>query len=196
MARPPRYTTDQLLDAAAALAGAGGPAAVTMTAVAKSAGVPSGSLYHRFPGRPALLAEMWLRTLERFQGSYAQVLAGAGEPRAVALAAARHVVEFSREHPQEARILRYGAADFGRAEWPAAAVARLEAANAGVMSAVADLAARLGATDEAGRERVAAALVEVPYGLVQRHLREGTPVPVTAVEMAADCAAALLPRAA
>ncbi|NGN65889.1 TetR/AcrR family transcriptional regulator [Streptomyces sp. A7024] len=195
MARPPRYSTDQLLDAAAALAGTGGPAAVTMTAVAKSAGVPSGSLYHRFPGRPALLAEMWLRTLGRFHVSYTDVLAGPGEPRPLALAAARHVVEWSREHPQAARILRYGAADFGKESWPAPALERLESANAQVMSAVASLATRLGATDDTARERVTAALIEVPYGLVQRHLREGTPVPATAVDMAADCAEALLPPA-
>ncbi|MFE3937072.1 TetR family transcriptional regulator, partial [Streptomyces goshikiensis] len=64
MARPPRFDTDQLLDAAVALAAAGGPAAVTMSAVAQAVGAPSGSVYHRVAGRPARHAEVWVRSVE------------------------------------------------------------------------------------------------------------------------------------
>ncbi|MFF8264165.1 helix-turn-helix domain-containing protein [Streptomyces virginiae] len=67
MARPPRFDTGQLLDAAVRLAAVGGPASVTMSAVAQAVGAPSGTVYHRFTGRTALLAEVWLCTVERFQ---------------------------------------------------------------------------------------------------------------------------------
>ena len=58
MPRPARFTLDELLDAAAALLAADGPAAVTMSAVARAAHAPSGSMYHRFPTRAALCGEL------------------------------------------------------------------------------------------------------------------------------------------
>jgi AcrR family transcriptional regulator len=164
-----------------------------MAAVAKAAGAPSGSLYHRFPDRAALLAALWLRTLRGFHDGYLDVLTGDADPRRTARAAARHVVEWSRAHPAEARVLRYGAADFGRDSWPAAARAELDEANERVFTAIGGLAERLGATGAAARERVQVALVDVPYALVQRHLRGGTDIPGHAADTAEECAAALLP---
>ncbi|NEE35160.1 helix-turn-helix transcriptional regulator, partial [Streptomyces sp. SID7982] len=87
MARPPRFDSDQLLDAAVRLAADGGPAAVTMSAVAQAVGAPSGSVYHRFAGRPALLAEVWLRTVERFQEEYTHSLDQEPDPHRAARAA-------------------------------------------------------------------------------------------------------------
>ncbi|MGW0732452.1 TetR/AcrR family transcriptional regulator [Streptomyces sp. NPDC002851] len=192
MPRPPRFTTAELLDAAASVADTAGPAAVTMTAVAKAAKAPNGSLYHRFPDRPSLLSALWLRTLESFHTDYLAVLGSDGDPREIAVAAARHVVRWCRDHPAQARILRHGAADFGKDSWPAEATARLEAANVRVFAAIGDLAERLGATDATARERVTAALIDVPYGLVNRHLRDADPIPEQSISMAEECAAALI----
>ena len=83
MGRPARYDVDSLLDGAVALAASGGPAAVTMTAVASAVGAPSGSVYHRFPTRAALLSALWLRTLERFHAGLLAA-AAAGDPVTVA----------------------------------------------------------------------------------------------------------------
>ncbi|GAA2081621.1 TetR/AcrR family transcriptional regulator [Streptomyces albiaxialis] len=207
MARPPRYDAATLLDSALDLAASGGPAAVTMAAVAKSAGAPSGSVYHRFADRPALLSALWLRTLAGFHTGLLAALEGP-EPRAAALAAARHTVEWSRAHPAEARVLRYGPDDFGRASWPPHATRLLREANARAFSAVDSLARRLGAgepakspadgpadgpaEDPAAVERVRIAIVDLPYALVQRHLREGATVPEHALTAVEECAAALL----
>jgi len=224
MARPPRFTADHLLDAALELAAEGGPGAVTMAAVAKSAGAPSGSVYHRFADRPALLSALWLRTLGGFQQGFLAALTpaaaqgsgsggecgasgdrgGTGErgrvrgahERAVrtAVAAARHTVVWSREHPAEAGVLRYGAADFGYARWSAGARRQLRAANRRVGEAVSALADRLGATGPAA-ERVTVAVVDLPYALVQRHLRTGTRVPEEAADTVEECVRALLSTA-
>lgn len=78
--RPPRFDAPALLDAALKLAATGGPAAVTMAAVAKSAGAPSGSVYHRFPDRPALLSALWLRTLGGFQRGFLAELGSHDDP--------------------------------------------------------------------------------------------------------------------
>ena len=191
MARPPRYDVSTLLDTALDLAATGGPAAVTMAAVAKSAGAPSGSVYHRFADRPALLSALWLRTLEAFHADLLTALEDP-DPHAAALAAARHTAEWSRTHPAEARVLRYGPEDFGRASWPPHATRSLQEANERAFRAVDTLARRLGAEGPAAVERVRIAVVDLPYALVQRHLREGATVPEHAVTAVEECASALL----
>ncbi|OKJ96816.1 TetR family transcriptional regulator [Streptomyces sp. CB03234] len=192
MARPPRFTTDQLLDAAVRLAAAGGPAAVTMSAVAQAVGAPSGSVYHRFPGRTALLAEVWLRSVERFQEGYFATLTSGAEPRRAARAAARHVVAWSRENPDEAAVLLYGPAEFGRAEWSEEHTRRADAGNERVFASLSALAGALGATDEQARDRVTLALIDLPLSVVRRHLRAGAPLPPHAEDMTEECTAALL----
>ncbi|WP_067478833.1 TetR/AcrR family transcriptional regulator [Actinomadura hibisca] len=175
MGRPPRHDEDTLLDAAVALAAEHGPGGVTVTAVARAAGAPSGSVYHRFPSAAALTAALWLRTLERFQEGVLDALRHSPEH------AARHVVAWCRTHPAEARILLYGGTDFGEAGWPPEARDRLRAANA-------RLADALGSD-----ERLLLAVVDVPYAIVRRHLRATGTIPAAAEDLAAEAAAALLP---
>ncbi|MFG3438424.1 TetR/AcrR family transcriptional regulator [Nonomuraea sp. NPDC047897] len=188
MGRPPRHDADRLLDAAVALAADGGPGAVTAAAVAREAGAPSGSVYHRFPGRSALLAALWLRTVERFQDGFLAALETVPAIEA-APAAARHVVAWSRAHPAECGILLYGAADFDERHWPAAARERLKLANGRVAAALRTLAGRLGRDDA---ERIVIATVDLPYAVVRRHLASGHGIPASAESTVADCAAALL----
>ncbi|WP_330335515.1 TetR/AcrR family transcriptional regulator (plasmid) [Streptomyces sp. NBC_00536] len=192
MARPPRFDTDQILDAAVQLAASTGPAGVTMSAVAQAIGAPSGSMYHRFPGRTALLAEVWLRTVERFQEGYFIALGSAPEPRGAARAAARHVVSWSRAHPQEASLLLYGAEQFGRADWSAEHRERADRGNEHVFDSLHLLAEVLGAKGPMDHERVILALIDLPLSLVRRHLRAGHPLPPHAEALAEESAAALL----
>jgi AcrR family transcriptional regulator len=81
MARPRVHDTDGILDAAERLAGEAGPAAVTIRAVAERSGASSGSIYHAFGSREALVGTVWLRAARRFltlqRASVEAVLAGA-----------------------------------------------------------------------------------------------------------------------
>ncbi|WP_330238578.1 TetR/AcrR family transcriptional regulator [Streptomyces sp. NBC_00525] len=197
MARPPRFSTDQLLDAAVPLGAAAGPAGITMSALARATGAPSGSVYHRFPGRDALLAEVWLRTVERFQEGWFAAMDSGADARRAGRAAARHVVAWSRAHPQEAALLLYGAEDFGRSGWSGEHRARADRGDRRVRAALAALAAGLGAdgpgTDgPADRERIALALIDLPLSVVRRPLRAGQPLPAHAERLAEECADALL----
>ncbi|MEU9130915.1 TetR/AcrR family transcriptional regulator [Kitasatospora sp. NPDC048540] len=194
MARPPRFDTGQLLDAAVLLAATGGPADVTMTAVAQAVGAPSGSVYHRFPGRTALLAEVWLRSVERFQDGYFAALGSDPDPRLAARAAARHVVSWSRAHPQEAALLLYGPGEFGRADWSEAHKDRADLGNQRVFGSLATLAEALGAAGPQDRDRVVLALIDLPLAVVRRHLRAGDPLPPYAEELAEESTATLLAR--
>ncbi len=191
MGRPPRYDSDTLLDAAVALSADGGPQALTMAAVIKAVGAPSGSLYHRFSGRPTLQAALWLRTLERFQAGFLEAAAGADAPPA-ALAAAAHTISWSRRHRDEAQILLYGAADFGYDSWPAPERARLASRQAEVTAAIGALAERLDLEGKEGRERVVLATVDLPLALVRRHLVAGEPVAPGAERLIEPAVRALL----
>ncbi|MGW2039951.1 TetR/AcrR family transcriptional regulator [Streptomyces virginiae] len=192
MARPPRFDTDQILDAAVRLAASAGPGGVTMSAVAQAIGAPSGSMYHRFAGRTALLAEVWLRTVERFQEGYLAGLHGDADPRTAARGAARHVVAWSRARPEEAALLLHGAAEFGRADWSEEHTRRADSGNERVYAAIGRLAEALGVTDDRGRDRITLALIDLPLSVVRRHLRAGGPLPPHAEDLAEECAAALL----
>jgi AcrR family transcriptional regulator len=191
MARPVKYDTAQLLDAAAGLVVRGGPAAVTMAALAQAAGVPNGSVYHRFPGRSALLAELWLRSLESFQAGYVDALKD-DDPYDAAAAAARFVVEWSRDNPDLTAVFAYSAEDFGKQDWPEQAVDRLTSGNRRAFRAVRALSKRLDATTKEDLERVTVAVLDIPYGIVRRHLRAGTRVPAYAADLAERSAIAVL----
>jgi AcrR family transcriptional regulator len=184
VARPARYSVDELLDAAAVLLAADGPAAVSMSAVARAVGAPSGSVYHRFPTRAALCGELWMRTEERFQGGFADALAVPGTTTERCVAAARHAVQWCREHPVEAQVLLAGADALDRAAWPETISVRREHLHRTVN--------RLLAALDAAPDRLSAALVDVPYAVVRRHLVAGQRIPETADAIVEDCVRALI----
>lgn len=192
MARPPRFDETALLDAAVRLVAAAGPAAVTMAAVARESGAPNGSVYHRFPQRAALLAELWLRTVERFQDGCLAALSAASEPLAAARAGARYVVAWSRANPQEAALLLHGPDEFGRGEWPEDCVRRARRGNRRVLEAVARVAEGLGATTPADAERISLAVIDLPLAVVRRHLGSDHGLPEHAEDLAESCAADLM----
>lgn len=100
MARPARFTDDDLLDAAAVALGEVGPG-LTVADVGRAAGAPTGSIYHRFASRDELLARLWIRSIQRF---HVGLLAAfeTDDPDAAVVAAATHVPRYCREHPRDA----------------------------------------------------------------------------------------------
>lgn len=111
MGRPRLHSPDAVLDVAELLAAEGGPAAVTIRAVAERSGASTGSLYHAFPSREAILAAMWLRAARRFlalqRAAVDAALAAGGRdaPVAATLAAAMTLRDLQRDHPASARLL-------------------------------------------------------------------------------------------
>ncbi|VAW00481.1 hypothetical protein MNBD_ALPHA01-839 [hydrothermal vent metagenome] len=63
MVRKAEFDGDDFILAAIGLIAHGGPTAATMNAIAISAGAPTGSIYHRFKSRSALLGAAWLYAL-------------------------------------------------------------------------------------------------------------------------------------
>jgi AcrR family transcriptional regulator len=197
MARPVTFRTDLILDTAVGMVAASGPAALSMAALAKKVGAPSGSLYHRFPGRAALLAEVWLRTLERFQDDCFTTLEPAVAPEEQARAFARRVITWAREHPDEAAVLLYAPDDFARTHWSAEQEGRARRGDRRVRALLDTVTAAVGRPeDRQAADRVLLALTDVPLAVIRRYARAGVPLPPYAERMAEDAAAALLAGAA
>ena len=81
--RQPRSqaTVEAIVEAAARVLEAAGPAGFNTNAVARRAGVSVGSLYQYFPGKQALIAELSRRNAEAVLGGLAEVAAQtAGRP--------------------------------------------------------------------------------------------------------------------
>jgi AcrR family transcriptional regulator len=185
MPRPARFTLDELLDAAAALLAADGPGAVTMSAVARAAHAPSGSMYHRFPTRTALCGELWIRTEERFHAGLSDALAASAEPQERCVAAARFSVQWCRDHPVEAQVLLTGADALGAADWPGELTGRRKRLRRALRRRLSGMS-----TDP---DRVNAAVIDIPYAVVRRHLIARQDIPASADAIVEDCARALIP---
>jgi len=184
MPRPARYTVDDLLDAAAALLARRGPAAVSMSAVARAVGAPSGSMYHRFATRAQLCGALWARTEERFHTGFTAAMATSGPARDRCVAGALFVVRWCREHPDEAQVLLAGADALGAAQWPQELTAAHRRRGQRLRRLLQSVAG--------DRDRVTAAVIDVPYAVVRRHLLAGRRIPSSADDIVADCVRALI----
>ena len=174
MARPARFTDRDLLEAATQVAATHGPAGATVGAIAKAAGAPTGSLYHRFPSRDALLGTLWLDLVRRFQAGWIEAMEQ-GDTEAAAL----HTPAWVRAHPTEARLLLlHRREDFLAGDWPPDLAERAAHVNDRAGAALrAFTRAELGDDLPASVRRVRFALVEIPYAAVRPYVEAGQPPP-------------------
>lgn len=183
MGRPPAHSADEFVDAAVRLFATGGARAVTMTFVARSVGVHSGSVYHRFAGRPALLAAVWLRTERRFHHELLRAVAA--EPGAEGVVhASGWIVDWCRDNAGEAAVLHAGVRAFSPDTWPEPARAELADNTAARDRETARVVRALRAETGRDAEEILLALVDLPISVVSRYLARGTVPPASATGLA------------
>lgn len=174
MGRPAHISDDDLLNAAMRVAARLGPARATVAAIAQEAGVPIGSVYHRVPSRQALLADCWVKAAERFGTRFLERVASAGtldETVDAALVTPR----FAREdHAAAVLLLACRREDFLE-QAPEETRARAASLTGNLQQGIAVAAARLLPADPKGRERMAVALIGIPYGAVRVFLPQAMP---------------------
>ena len=173
MARRRTYSDEQILSAVRDLLLAEGPRGVTTAAVSARSGAPVGSLYHRFPSRAAMVAELWVRTIREFH-RFLLAAAESAEPgmdRALAVASA--TIDFATEQPEDARLLAMASREELRSSeglTPDLVVA-LDHLNEPAEALAAQLARELyGRAARPAVERVVFAVFGIPYTAV-RHRR-------------------------
>jgi len=191
MGRPPRHSADDFVDAAIRLFAEGGVRALTMNAVAREISAPSGSIYHRFPDRAALLAAVWFRTTGDFQRGYLDVLGDPVTP-ASAVDAAVWIVDWCRTHLSEAVVLQAGVRAFEPDEWAEAVRTDLAVRDENSKRDI-DRAIRLLAKTS-GRpvDQIAFALLDLPLAAVRRHLLAGEVPPKRTGKLVRDMVGLLL----
>lgn len=180
MARQAKFNPEQIVDAAARLAARDGPAQATMARIAAELGAPTGSIYHRFDSRDALLGAVWLDAAESFQAGFGACL-DHPDPWQAVLDGVAWVPARVRARPREARILMlHRREDFLVGRWPAGQVARARALRRDGETGLATFAGRLFARVDAPAMRaVRLALVDFPLAAVVPHLRAGEAPPET-----------------
>lgn len=162
------FAHQDFLNAALAVAAERGPPAVTVGSVTQLLKAPTGSFYHRFPSRDALLGELWLRTVLSFQEG-ARAAGDAGDWLGVAL----HTPRWVREHLDEGRLLLlYHRDDFVSGDWPASLREGVEAQQRAFEAAHRRFAQDvLRDSGPDGVRRAQFVLADVPVAVVRQHLR-------------------------
>jgi AcrR family transcriptional regulator len=195
VARPERHSVDKLLDVSRDLALNHGARAVTVDRIVALSGAPKGSVYHRFSTVNDLLAAMWLRGVRRSQERFLEPLRGDGDPVDAAVAAGLAIHDFAREQPADARLLAaMRREDLVGEVTDAALSTALQQVNDQLHEAIVVLARRLyGRATADAVERTACAVIDIPQGVIRRHLVNGSAVPRgVRVQLAAAIRAALV----
>lgn len=174
MARPAKFTAEQILDGALVAVGRHGTH-TTLGQIGEQVGAPSGSLYHRFPTREHLFVSLWLRAVGRFQAGLLSA-AALDDPRAALSACAVHIPRFCRDHPDEAVALTLYRQQQLVTSAPADLRTLVRAINDNVFAAYRDLCARrYGRVDDALMTLLATAVQQCPYGLVRPYVGRVVP---------------------
>lgn len=178
MPRPISYAADQILDAVVRTAAEHGPKHTTIARIAARLGAPSGSIYHRFASRSALLGEAWLRAAEAFQAEFVRRL-GADDAEAAGRDALAWFISFVRTERQQAQLLLlHRREDFLAAQWPASLKRRARELGALMNAALNEIARRLVGRADANTLRLLTfALAEAPLAAVKRHLEANEAIP-------------------
>ncbi len=151
-----------------------GPARTSIAAIAREAGVPVGSIYHRYPSRGALLAEAWIVTAEAFGAQFLAALNTARTPEA-ALEAALVTPRFARTNHAGGVVLFVHRRDDFLDEAPVESRTRATKQTSSMLNGLAQAARRLLPQDPRGREKLAVALIGIPYGAVRVFLPQAIP---------------------
>jgi AcrR family transcriptional regulator len=193
MARPARFSTEAILDAARDRVVEDGPGAATIAAIAADVGAPTGSLYHRFSSRDVLLATLWLDTVERFQAGFLTALANP-DARTAARDARAFFFSWCREHLTEARLLLlHRREDLLRGDWPPEVRERAAAVAGDFDAGLHAFAHRaFGRADIPAVRRARFAVVDLLYAAVRSYLAAGAAPPPDVDEFVDEASDAVL----
>jgi AcrR family transcriptional regulator len=172
------FSTEAILDAARETVVTRGARGATVEAIARAAGVPVGSIYHRFDSLAELLARTWLRAARRSQERALAVPVSPAGPLASAEAVALAMYDHCLADPEDTLLLDA----LGRGELLGMELGKLrgelETANERVEELMGGLARALfGRADRRTRDLVLLALVDMPHGFAHRQLTSGALTP-------------------
>lgn len=177
MARPAKFTPDDILDATSAAVGTHGPAA-TIAQVSAQIGAPVGSIYHRFPSREHLMTRLWLRAIRRFHVGLLDT-GRISDPREALLAQAVHQPRFCRENPRDAFVMSLHSQRQLMTSCPKELRQDVADVNDDIWALGRDQMQALYGTSQGHiADVVALGIRQTPYGMIRTHIRNQLPIPV------------------
>lgn len=192
MARPAKFTSDEILAAAGRLVAEHGPNGATVAAIARELGASSGSIYHRFESRDLIFAQLWIRTVKCAQKGFLEALEIEDSCEA-ATRASLYILRWSREHTGLARLLLLHRREELIEQWPEKLGDELGTLNSGLQKGLRQFSRRLFQEDSrASLRRVTLALVDLPYAAARSHLAGGEAPPLFLDDMVAKAARCIL----
>ncbi|MGH3500910.1 MAG: TetR/AcrR family transcriptional regulator [Nocardioidaceae bacterium] len=174
MARPTKFTRDQILDAArSAVLHHGRGASVAQ--VSDEVGAPVGSIYHRFASRDELFISLWLRAIHRFHVGLLDA-ARFGDARTALTASAVHIPRYCRSHPAEALAMTLYRQRTLVTTAPTSLAEAVSTVNDDAVAAMTTLCRqRYGRATRHRLDLVATAVQQCPYGLVRPYVGNVVP---------------------
>ncbi|MEV0032593.1 helix-turn-helix domain-containing protein [Nocardia sp. NPDC050793] len=182
MPRPRTHDPGAALDAAESLAVRGGPAAVTIRAVAAATGMSNGALYHTFGSRSGVLGHAWLRAARRFhavQNELVDARSDVEDSAAEAIVAAAEAPSvFAERFPDSSRLLlTVSREQLLGADLPDDVAADVRTAERALIDLMARLAQRQwGRRDRRAVEVLTTCLVDLPTAILIRRDRIAEPL--------------------
>jgi len=168
MGRKAYFNSEEFIDSAIRIIGEEGLGALTIAGLATRVTAPVGSVYHRFPSRDALIAELWLNIIESFQSQWLKILQTDG------LKAVYFCMEWVRNHPNEARVmLLYRIDDLTSGEWPEDLKKRAQRLSEELKEGIAAFTKKqFGRITPENTDRSLFAIYDAPLGILRRYMRE------------------------
>jgi AcrR family transcriptional regulator len=191
MGRKAYFKNEEFTDAAIEIIAKDGPGALTVAALAGRINAPVGSVYHRFPSRDALLAEVWLNIIELFQTEFLGKLQEDG------LQATLSCLQWVRLHPNEARImLLYRMHDLTSGEWPQDLQKRARRLDKELHEGIsAFIKKQFGRVTKENTDRAIFAIYDAPIGIIRRYLRDNKVPPQSVNELIRETYEAVIKKA-
>ena len=191
MGRKAYFKNEEFLDSAIQIIAEEGLGALTIAGLSTRMTAPIGSLYHRFPSRDALVAELWLNIIESFQGEWLKILQTDGRQATI------FCMEWVRNHPSEARVmLLYRIEDLASGDLPKDLQKRAQRLSQELHEGIVSFTKKqFGSVTKEYIDRTIYAMHDAPMGILRRYLQENKIPPKSVANLILETYDAIIEKA-
>jgi AcrR family transcriptional regulator len=191
MGRKAYFKNEEFIDSAIQIIAEEGLGALTIAGLSTRMTAPIGSVYHRFPSRDALVAELWLNIIESFQNEWLKILQTDG------LQATLFCMKWVRNHPNEARVmLLYRIEDLTSGDWPKDLQKRARRLFKELRDGIAIFTKKqFGKVTNEYIDRTLFAIHDAPMGILRRYLEENKIPPKSVADIILETYEAVVEKA-
>ena len=191
MGRKAYYKNEEFIDSAIQIIAEEGLGALTIAGLSTRMTAPIGSVYHRFPSRDALVAELWLNIIESFQNEWLKILQVDGRQATI------FCMEWVRDHPNEARVMiLYRIEDLTSGDWPKDLQKRAQRLFKELREGIAAFTKKqFGKVTNEYIDRTLFAIHDAPMGILRRYLEENKIPPKSVADIILETYEAVIEKA-